>query len=65
MKSAGINAPTKSSHEKGIEIYNVLLHLGSGNYGDVYLVEHTQTKKKYAMKLLDKEKLVCKQHEQP
>lgn len=49
-------------NKKGIEIYNVVSHLGSGNYGDVYLVEHTQTKKKYAMKLLDKEKLASKKH---
>ncbi|KAL4444736.1 hypothetical protein ABPG74_015944 [Tetrahymena malaccensis] len=52
--------PSNQSQQYGIEIYSVYAHLGSGNYGDVYLVEHNKNKKKYAMKLLDKEKLIQK-----
>jgi len=43
-----------------MESYRILSHLGSGNYGDVFLVEHIGNNKKYAMKLLHKEKLLCK-----
>lgn len=43
-----------------MDLYNIVALLGSGNYGDVYLIEHFKNKKKYAMKLLEKEKLISK-----
>lgn len=50
----------KSTHATKVTIYEFLpiSLLGEGSYGEVYLVEHIDTKKQYAMKKLDKQKIM-------
>ena len=48
------------SAAKGLELeakitdFQILLHLGSGSFGNVYLVKHKVTQAKYAIKAIDK-----------
>ncbi|EGR29371.1 protein kinase domain protein [Ichthyophthirius multifiliis] len=48
----------KNEIHQGIELYNIFQHLGSGNYGDVFLIQHIQSQKYYAIKILDYNKLL-------
>ncbi|EGR33658.1 protein kinase domain protein [Ichthyophthirius multifiliis] len=44
----------------GIELYNIISNIGQGSYGNIYLVQHKNNKKYYAMKVLNKEQLINK-----
>ncbi|EGR34865.1 protein kinase domain protein [Ichthyophthirius multifiliis] len=46
------------SNNYGIELYNILSHIGQGSYGNIYLIQNKKTQKKYAMKILNKEKIL-------
>ena len=44
----------QSNHEPNITDFQIIKELGSGSYGQVYLVYHKITKIKYALKAIDK-----------
>ena len=44
----------ESNHEPNITDFQIIKELGSGSYGQVYLVYHKITKIKYALKAIDK-----------
>ena len=52
--------PIPESAEKGLEHeakitdFEILKELGSGSFGNVYLVRHKETKAEYAIKAIDK-----------
>ena len=41
-------------HEAKITDFEILKELGSGSFGNVYLVKHKQTQAEYAIKAIDK-----------
>ena len=41
-------------HEAKITDFEILKELGSGSFGNVYLVKHKETKAEYAIKAIDK-----------
>jgi hypothetical protein len=50
----------KSESEISFESFKVLKLLGTGSFGDVYLVEKKDTGKSFAMKVLNKSKIMGK-----
>jgi len=60
-----IDTTAKLTNYKKINVPNKYTHvLGSGSYGDVWLVEHKETREQYAIKVLSKRHLIqCKQLE--
>lgn len=50
---------TENNEEKiGPNSFTIISLIGKGSFGEVYLVEKTQTKMNYAMKVLHKQKII-------
>ena len=58
VKSRFLPIPESASkgleHEAKINDFEILKELGSGSFGNVYLVKHKKTKAEYAIKAIDK-----------
>lgn len=48
----------KDQSRIGLELYKVLKLLGKGSFGEVYLVQHKKTNELYAMKIIQKSKIM-------
>jgi len=53
--STALNSPKRKFNPDRFRIINLI---GRGSFGEVYLVEEKETKRKYAMKVLHKSKII-------